>query len=230
MGWPIRHQGSAIHRRGTLHATDCRNVPGVLLFVRILTQGLAWRAVNVNGRQGRMAYFGRLDSVTTAMCCTRRAPVRGMLGFVGTRLGPPGLGGLPLLFLTGSWVPPVLRDADCCVWKTVEALPWSAVLLGCWLLYEGLPESCVSSAAGAALGSGAAQAPGVRPPDLAFFFGDSHGPSWEPCARFGVSAAVAKPVSWHCVHVCVGNQWRDMLLTLKHLPWQAAFLTGIFSV
>ena len=73
-------------------------------------------------------HFGALESVTLAMCCMRGPPVRGMLGLGGARVGPPGFGGRPLLFLTGSWVPPVLRDTDGCVWNATGTLALSAVL------------------------------------------------------------------------------------------------------
>ena len=70
--------------------------------------------------------------------------MRGMLGLGGARVGPPGFGGLPLFFLTGSWVPPVLREADCCVWNAAGALaPLSAELAEAWLACEAPPLSAV---------------------------------------------------------------------------------------
>ena len=81
--------------------------------------------------------------MTSAMCCMRAAPERGILGLGGARVGPPGFGGLPLLFLTGSWVPPLLRDADRCVWNATEALALSPELAEAWLVWEALPQSAV---------------------------------------------------------------------------------------
>lgn len=104
-------------------------------------------------------------------------------------MGPPGFGGRPLFFLTGSWVPPVLRDADCCVWNATGALALSAVLADAGLVWEVLPHSAVRGvAAEVILSAGPRQAPALRPPDLAFFCGEPHGPSWPLRARFGASA------------------------------------------
>ena len=49
-----------------------------------------------------MSHCGRLDSVTSAMCCMSAGPVRANWGLGGCNVGPPGLGGRPLFFFTGA--------------------------------------------------------------------------------------------------------------------------------
>ena len=63
-------------------------------------------------------------------------------------------------------------------------------------MWEVLPHSAVRGvAAGVALAAGSRQTLALRPPDLAFFCGEPHGPSWPLRARFGVSAVSYKSLT-----------------------------------